>query len=687
MRNSSSEQEEEEVEEEEDLGMPGPVKKRCANANHRLSGFDRAWLRKHPWLLFDREKKAMFCKLCTKYDKLPRNGTGKWVTSGATSFRHDKLMLHERSRSHRDAKRARVEESRAQATGGIRAALEEAASHERRAVIGALKCMYYLAKNELPHTTNFSGLISLAISLGCNYMKDLNQGGNASYQSERTISEFVEVISDCIKQEVMNRMSTSDSISLMIDESTDVSILKQLVIYGRGVVKGELQCHFLGIRDLFNGQAVTIEKATLEFLQENNMDISQVSSFGSDGASVMTGRHEGVAARLRRLNGSIISIHCVAHRLALATSQASSNVPYLSRFKELLSNLFYFYHNSSVRQSGLTAIQQVLGDPILRLKQAKDVRWLSHQAAVDALRRTLPSVLTSLEREAAERGEPTACGLVRLMRKFFFVASLSLFADVLPHLCKLSKIMQSSSLDFTILQPVVDSCVRCIEQQQTTPGSYLSHVDDLISKLGDSGHHINVSDSERNSFDAQVRQPYLAALIKNLHDRFPAMQIISSFSIFDPTHLPCNEDDQSQYGVVELGVLLDHYSSGPLALHPEAAYEEWKEFKVFLSQSHFSNMKELTKFLLCTPEREQMFPTISKLLVRGLVLPIATADCERGFSAMNRIKTTPRNRLKTETLEQLMFISIEGPPASKYDFARAANTWGSRGNRRIHWQS
>lgn len=90
-------------------------------------------------------------------------------------------------------------------------------------------------------------------------MKELRQGGKASYQSERMILEFLETLHNCIK-DVMNRMHKSESISLMMDEST--SILKQLVIYGRGVVEGELECHFLRIRNLFNGQAVTIEKAT-----------------------------------------------------------------------------------------------------------------------------------------------------------------------------------------------------------------------------------------------------------------------------------------------------------------------------------------------------------------------------------------------------------------------------------------
>ena len=169
-------------------------------------------------------------------------------------------------------------------------------------------------------------------------------------------------------------MQQSDTISLMVDESTDVSITKQLVLYGRCVMNGVLNCHLLGIRDLFNGTADAIETSVLQYLQDVNLDISVVSSFDRDRASVMTGRREGVATRLKRLNNGIISVHCVAHRLALAASQASQSIPYLACFKDILSSLIYFDHNSSVRQSGLTAIQMVLGDPVLRLKQAKDVR-------------------------------------------------------------------------------------------------------------------------------------------------------------------------------------------------------------------------------------------------------------------------------------------------------------------------
>ena len=106
--------------------------------------------------------------------------------------------------------------------------LEDAISHERRAVIGSLKCLYFLVKSELPHSTNFSGILDLAISLGCDYLRNLWQGRNASYRSDQMIAEFMQSLSDCVNERVLERMHQSDSISLMVDESTDVAILKEL---------------------------------------------------------------------------------------------------------------------------------------------------------------------------------------------------------------------------------------------------------------------------------------------------------------------------------------------------------------------------------------------------------------------------------------------------------------------------
>ena len=145
--------------------------------------------------------------------------------------------------------------------------------------------------------------------------------------------------------------------------------------------------------------------------------------FGSDGASVMTGVRSGFSTWLKADNPYIVNIHWVAHRFALAAAQASDKVPYLkNNFNNTLKNLFYFYENSSVWLSGLHAIQAVLDNPEIKLKKPLHVRWLSHNSACQALRSTLPSVLVSLSREASERGEPVAAGLLNMITQFKFIA-------------------------------------------------------------------------------------------------------------------------------------------------------------------------------------------------------------------------------------------------------------------------
>ena len=72
-----------------------------------------------------------------------------------------------------------------------------------------------------------------------------------------------------------------------------------------------------------------------------------------------------------------------------------------------------------------------------------------------------------------------------------------------------------------------------------------------------------------------------------------------------------------------------------------------------------------------------------KLAVIALVIPMSSADCERGFSALKRIKTRLRNRLSNRILNNLLMISIEGPELKDFDFEKAADVWGAQRNRRI----
>ena len=51
--------------------------------------------------------------------------------------------------------------------------------------------------------------------------------------------------------------------------------------------------------------------------------------FGTDGAANFTGRHTGVATRLKAVNPHMVHVHWVAHREALAAAGACETIAYL----------------------------------------------------------------------------------------------------------------------------------------------------------------------------------------------------------------------------------------------------------------------------------------------------------------------------------------------------------------------
>ena len=98
----------------------------------------------------------------------------------------------------------------------------------------------------------------------------------------------------------------------------------------------------------------------------------------------------------------------------------------------ILISIFKFYHNGAVHQQGLEEIQSISDDPTLKFKLPSATRWLSKAQAIDAVRRSLSS-LVSLDREACAQADVTALGLVTLCRTYTFVATVMFMSDVLSN--------------------------------------------------------------------------------------------------------------------------------------------------------------------------------------------------------------------------------------------------------------
>ena len=97
-----------------------------------------------------------------------------------------------------------------------------------QAAIGYCKSIYWLCKHETSHTTTYPHLLFLTESLGCRYFESLKVGRNAKYTSPQIVGELLEIIDAIVNEAILDDMKKGRVFSIMVDESTDVSVQKQL---------------------------------------------------------------------------------------------------------------------------------------------------------------------------------------------------------------------------------------------------------------------------------------------------------------------------------------------------------------------------------------------------------------------------------------------------------------------------
>lgn len=166
----------------------------------------------------------------------------------------------------------------------------------------------------------------------------------------------------------------------------------------------------------------------------------------------MTGTGKGLTGFMLRDNPMLLNFHCIAHKLALVTSQAANDIPYLVDYQNTLTGIFYFFKASANRVTKLSAIQDVLDEPNLKIKEVHEVRWLSTYIAVQTVYRTLDSLLTFFSSDADAKSK----GYAKKMIQYDFIASTYLLMDVLPIVSEMSLVFQKKDLDISQVKVQVD---------------------------------------------------------------------------------------------------------------------------------------------------------------------------------------------------------------------------------------
>jgi hypothetical protein len=337
-------------------------------------------------------------------------------------------------------------------------------------------------------------------------------------------------------------ISSNKKISIMVDESTTLSVKCALVIYIRTTFDDEVTNYFLTLVELQDktgrGIAECILAATTDCGLSNGYLQSNLIGFCSDGASSMIGRHSGAAVCLQEILGvQLVSIHCMAHRLELAAHSVVKSINSVSHFKILCEEFHNVYAQSTKRLLELEVAARDLSQEILKIGKVFDVRWLmSSYSAVRALWIDLAPLQLHMARLADDanlsgKDKARFKGLKLQLRSWHIIAEIALMKDALENLSHFSLYLQQRDANILNVGDHLTILIRTLTSMKTECGRALKLPMTALTE------NLDVDDDDNTDLVAVIHGSNVAMRKPSLRDRemFDAFRKQFLQGLFMPT--------------------------------------------------------------------------------------------------------------------------------------------------------
>ena len=327
--------------------------------------FVPGWKKDFPWLDYDSAEKSMRCTLCVsqKHDTI-------WAT-GTANFRLKTVRDHAQSNVHLLAVAANDKTQR-----GVVPGMAATMAKRHSAVMLAMRARpsYWLVVEEVANI-KFNNFMAFLRDCGVADALALHRGANASHDSPVIFNELLACLSDVAQKELPADIRSSPFIGLGMDESTDRSMEKHLVVIVRYVARGTCCTAYLQCMKIADGKAVTVVDAVKEVAATYKFNMRKVVGLGTDGASVMASDLNGVNGLLTNDNPHLVFMHCVCHRLNLAVSQACAGITDMVALQSVLAAVYTFIQLSPTRLVRFKEMAAVLEVDTLKFKRIYEIRY------------------------------------------------------------------------------------------------------------------------------------------------------------------------------------------------------------------------------------------------------------------------------------------------------------------------
>ena len=508
---------------------------------------------------------------------------------------------------------------------------------------------------------------------------------------------MIQALEEIVSENIITEVKLAGFYTVMMDETTDTSGKEQASLILRFVDKEEkVQERLVSVSCVEKTDAETLFKLVMDTLHSKGLEVSQIRGQCYDGASNMSGKYNGVQARVKAVENRAVYIHCYAHCLNLVLVDTVKRNKNARNFFGIIQSLYCFVRNSTLRHSVFQSLQREVEKTShsseahqLALKRVCETRWSCRFEAIRAVEANFSILLDLLETIENDPGSDAkavtdARGLRIQMKTFEFVIALLVLKHLFEHTNITSQYLQSESID-------LDAAIASVQATQSTLKKFRNdgtHFHRLFEAAERMCNHMGCdvptlenmrrrkvsrrldqmweNEHEFDSLEAKIKVEFfnevLDCMIQQIDERFSqeTQYLLQCFCILQPEKLM----DRNSQHVEKLNHLGTFYRLDVASLQTqytlfmEARRDRLEKCK---SISDVLNLMKVTGL-------HRVYAELYELYRIFVTLPVTTASCERSFSKLTIVKNKLRSTMSQDRLQSLLILSVESDLTDKVPF-------------------
>ncbi|XP_029966966.1 uncharacterized protein LOC115402534 [Salarias fasciatus] len=388
----------------------------------------------------------------------------------------------------------------------------------------------------------------------------------------------------------------------------------------------------------------------------------------------MRGATGGVQHKVKDVYAGAYYIHCYAHQLNLIMQQATSHIPRVRAFFSDLDGFSVFFSGSPERTA---LLDQIVAH---RLRGASTPTWNFHNRAVNTVfehKEDLINCFLTI-RNSGDFDSVTvreAGFFVRILEEEDFCFLLALFHNILPHVDLLFTQMQKRNIDSVYIRGVIQTFTNSMQKIRNSIPALSEEYSTSVQQQ---------SATRRKKFGKEEQQKLASevcdTILCHAQERFSFTKHLISATLLH-------------------GDLFMLYTGQFPSSALEAAVEAYPMLNKAKLKTELSLIYENHEFKACSGalplfqffvenDLQGTFTETVTLLKILLTTPMTTAESERCFSTLKRIKTFLRNTVTQDHLNALAMLSMEKQLVSNIpDFnKRVIKSFATQEGRRAKFQ-